>query len=259
MTTTELSHGVRPWPEPPEPTTGPPLPCWILLELAASTTRLRDQGEELWRAQGLTRREVLATQREVAGQSRRGVAPHPNLFWADHARPRARRFERLARAVIDEEMTRLVGTIRQGQRLHHPGPGPRLAARPGARPGPSRRLGRLPHPDELDPVGPLSGVAGDHLLTVVGARRPIDHLGRWWQRRLRWAAVRSAVRDLALSTPAEAELIVTNHAMDLLDRAPWAHGDRLLSAFELTQRELQTHARRHLAELEVVVGHRAPC
>ena len=197
---------------------------WALVEVADSVARLASQMEQAVAAQGLTRRELMATQRGIRQLARRGTAPSPNQFWETTAMPRAERLTGLARAVIDEELTRLAGTLQAGV----------------------RERGRL-GPGAAAPMG--NDVLNVELVGAMAGPDRIDDLGAWWQRRLRRAALVPALPDLLAGTPAEADLIVTNHAMGLLDTPPWAHGDRLLSAFELARTDIKAHGRRWLQRL----------
>lgn len=78
----------------------------------------------------------------------------------------------------------------------------------------------------------------------------IDELGRWWQRRLRRAALVRALPSIAAQPPRSAGLVTSDHEMRLLDSPPWSHGDRLLSAFEVAHREIATYGQRRLSVLD---------
>ena len=93
------------------------------------------------------------------------------------------------------------------------------------------------------PAGPAS------LTLAIPSRAGIDELGRWWQRRLRRAAVVRALPRLVGQLPADLERTIAHYEMALLDRPPWSHGDRLLSAFEQAHGEIGRYSQRRLAEL----------
>ena len=77
----------------------------------------------------------------------------------------------------------------------------------------------------------------------------INDLGAWWQRRLRRSALLRSIPTIATNTPARAEFLIANKEMMLLDRPPWSHSDRLLSAFELAHGQIARYGRRRVTEL----------
>ncbi len=77
----------------------------------------------------------------------------------------------------------------------------------------------------------------------------INDLGAWWQRRLRRAALLRSIPTIASNTPARAEFLIANKEMMLLDRPPWSHSDRLLSAFELAHGQIARYGKRRVTEL----------
>ena len=87
------------------------------------------------------------------------------------------------------------------------------------------------------------------VVAALPSTAAIDELGRWWQRRLRRAAAMRALPDVAARLPGAAELTIAHHEMWLLDQAPWSHGDRLLSAFELAYAEIRRHGREQALRL----------
>ena len=99
----------------------------------------------------------------------------------------------------------------------------------------------------------LARLHGDTPHEVAIAALPstagINDLGSWWQRRLRRAAMMRSILAIATNTPARAEFLIANKEMALLDQAPWSHGDRLLSAFELAHGEIAKYGRRRASEL----------
>lgn len=194
-------------------------------DVGASAERLHRQMIEVQACCGLGRRELAETQRAIRRLMREGRAPAPNDFWETTAQPRADRLVRLGIAVVDEEMARLRG---------------------GVKPKPWSRH-RFFDGTQTSPEPTEAWV--DQLQGALRATNRIDDLGRWWQRRLRWAALAHAIPEVITQTPAGAELVVSSAEMGLLDQAPWAHGDRLLSAFELANRDLHHYATRRFAQV----------
>lgn len=186
--------------------------------------RLRCRLRVLVQTHGLTRRELVRVQQGIARLDRAGMAPSSNDFWTWTAQPRARVLIDRAGELIDDELALVIAEVgfgagnavgsAQGQAAHGTGGPPTTAFAP-----------------HLDLAG--------RVLPILPRSDDLDDLGRWWQRRLRRAAAaRAAPRALA-GTTAEIGLAVSRTEMQLLDRAPWAHGDRLLSAFELAYADIE--------------------
>jgi hypothetical protein len=194
-------------------------------DVGASADRLRRQMVEVQACHGLGRRELAATQRAIRRLAGEGRAPTPNHYWETTAQPRAERLVRLGIAVIEEEMARLRGGVKPRRWSSH-----FVAERA---------------PTTLD----LTDAWVAQLQWALRATNQVDDLGAWWQRRLRRAALVRALPTLVTRTPGEAELVVSSAEMALLDQAPWAHGDRLLSAFELANRDLHHYATRRFTQV----------
>ena len=166
------------------------------------------------RAHDLTRAELMAVQRGIQRLDRSGKAPTPNEFWETTAWPRAQVLLDTAIATVDVELR-------------------------------SIELVLLSPADQATVLPPTLGS------DLVAALPPVRALtiGPWWQRRLRRAAVVRALPSVVVHLPGEAELLVAHHEMHLADRAPWVHGDRLLSAFELAHHELHRRASAEIGRL----------
>ncbi|MCP3988291.1 MAG: hypothetical protein GY724_04390 [Actinomycetia bacterium] len=203
-------------------------PSRLSNEVGAAAGRLHRQMLAVQASYGLGRRELAATQRAVRQLLRVGQAPAANDFWETTAQPRAQRLTRLGIAVIDEEMTRLQGGVR-----------PRMTSK--------HRFFDLSHAS-APPQRTIEPMIEDLRLALSAANR-IDELGRWWQRRLRRAALIRALPTIATHTPGEAELLISSAEMELLDRGPWSHSDRFLSAFELANREIQIYANHRFTQI----------
>lgn len=174
-------------------------------EQRAIVERLRACLAAVGTAHDLQRRDIKATERAIRRLDRRAMAPAANDFWAATCLPRAQRLLVESRHVIERDLICL--------QAHADRPGGRLL---------------LSYQEVVDAL-PSPG--------------RINDLGRWWQQRLRRAALIRSAAAVASRPPSQTELIVANHEMALLDRAPWAHGDRLLSAFELVHSEIARFGR----------------
>jgi hypothetical protein len=178
--------------------------------------------EAVYTVHGLSRRELLGVHRGIAKLQRAGAAPSANEFWETTALPRARALTYVARAALDSELAEIGAALElAGNRL-------------------------VVADQRLEPIS-ASDLARP-LLAALPSGDAIDRLGRWWQRRLRRAATVRALPSIALRVPAQAELAIASAEMQLLDRPPWSHGDRLLSAFEIAHAEIATYGRRRIAE-----------
>ncbi len=187
-------------------------------EIKISTTigTLTRELATVFDAHDLNRGELLAMQRGIKRLDRCSMAPRANEFWEVTAQPRAQRLIDNAVPVIDRHAKALAEV--------------RATARP----------------DDLD----------DRFIAALPSLDAINDLGHWWQRRLRRTAMLTSLPALAMKVAAEAELVISNHEMALLDAAPWCHGDRLLSAFELAHSEIRRHGRARVTELSVDVPSR---
>lgn len=183
-------------------------------QLPLSVERLRTTLRAVHAQHDLTRRELLSVQRGIRRLHRAGETSSANDFWAAAAQPRAQLLIDRAKLTIDGELDRL-----------------------------SRAA--LPPADQPTQAGRSVTVSNalDELTSSLRADESINDLGRWWQRRLRRAATMRALPAIMTRIPAEAELVVSCTEMALLDRSPWSHGDRLLSAFELANVEIHAYGR----------------
>lgn len=170
------------------------------------------------RAHDLGRDELVATERGIGRLAQQSMAPPANEFWETTAVPRAHRLVTEAGIVINRAL-----------------------------------LSLAQHRCSLCSDRHCSdrhwAVAEADVLAVISRAEQIDELGRWWQRRLRRTATLRSIPTVLTRVPAQVELTISTMEMDLLDRAPWSHSDRLLSAFELAHGELARYGRRRVAEL----------
>ncbi|MEM8922581.1 MAG: hypothetical protein AAGD35_03695 [Actinomycetota bacterium] len=179
---------------------------------AASTEliveRLRSRLRTTVAAHGLSRRELIDVQRGVMRLQHIGLAPSGDDFWYSTALPRSRTFIERVRTVIDDELGVLIADVGYSWA--------------------TTAIDGRPHGDVLEGVLPILPRSAD-----------LDELGWWWQRRLRRAAIRTAIPRLLRARTGDLSLVLARAEMQLLDQPPWAHGDRLLSAFELAYAEIE--------------------
>jgi hypothetical protein len=119
-------------------------------------------------------------------------------------------------------------------------------------------------------VGPLIGSARvEHLVRVDASaviwpltdcgidRRSIDELGERWQARLHRQAVRRSLLRHPTMSRSKLMTQVAREELAMLDRPPWSHGDRLLSAFEIAHGEIRGRIKeRVIAAPSVIVADR---
>lgn len=165
----------------------------------------------------------MTSQRDIRRLQRIGALPDPTEYWQRSALPRAAILIDAAMvAVLDEGealgrgVDRFVAELTDGPMSH-------WALGPQGRPT----------------IRASVGSAAAELMASIDGPAPIDALGAWWQRRLRRAAIVRALPRLR-ANGADIELAIGRVEMTLLDRPPWCHGDRLLSAFEIAHGEIRT-------------------
>lgn len=191
-----------------------------------TASRLRHELRTIYAAKSLNRRQLSTTQKGVARLQRAGMAPTANEFWETTAQPRAHLLACWAKVAVDGELSLLESGL----------------------------VSNLWLSDQPQPLmAPTEAAATDalvaELVAALPTRKALDDLGRWWLRRLRRSAVIKALPVAAMKTPREAELAVSQVEMQLLDQAPWSHGDRLLSAFELAHSEVGNYSRRRISDV----------
>ena len=176
----------------------------------------QDQHELDWRS-------LLSSQRDIAEQVAIGSRPDIETFWDSHAQPRSKELSARCLNIIDAHLLLLwdaVAVFSEGVR-------PALALN-GEPPSAEAMLSLRSDVERL--IQPISTAALD--------RTTIDGLGERWQQRLRRQAIRRYVRGGGARNAAFSAAI---DAMELkmMQQAPWAHADQLLSAFELAHTEIR--------------------
>ena len=206
------------------------LPPALQPVVAGAATRLRLGLRTAFDTSGLTQAEVLTVERAVLHLMRSGMTPSLDRFWRTTALPRAERLGAEARAVIDEVLEQLL--VRAGPL------GLTVATVDTTVPG---------VPVVVSP-GPEASLIRAQLEAGLPSGEELQVLGRWWLRRLRRSAHLQALTRLGHDHPATLGREAVAGELRLLDRPPWAHGDRLLAAFELVQADIRRYGRRRIAD-----------
>ncbi len=199
--------------------------------------RLRARLDNIRRVHDLDWRALLVSHREVLGLHQLGVAPSALEFWSGTATPATEALIGEACLAIDEELVEFHRIARRFARGA-------VAA--------SRLPGYDPTPFDEELTRSVELLAGCNI-----DRAPLDRLGTRWQAKLRRTAQRTILPKLLLVPLRTADALVARHEMALLEQAPWAHDDRLLSAFELAHADIRSHLRERLRRTSVVVPRRS--
>lgn len=187
--------------------------------------RLEGRLQTAFERYDLGRDELMAAQRQVRVLRRAGLVPSPADYWEGTAVPRAEILVEASVDVVDEELDLLGEAIDRF-----------LVA--------TSRSTLEPWINGADGRAAIqrTGVAAiDRFLAAIPQAQAIDDLGEWWQRRLQRRAIVQSLPRLLVSR-ATVEAVIGERELALLDAAPWSHGDRLLSAFELGHAEIRNRA-----------------
>lgn len=206
---------------------------------SASTGRLAERLLQARDAHDLTKAELIAAQRDVARLHRIGALPAPNEYWKRSALPRAALMIDASMAAIVEEGEALGAALDRFMVEVDESPLDRWSASGAGK----------------ATVEHVTAQAIAQLMEAVPPSDSIHALGSWWQRRLRRTAVRGAFPGV-LASGSQREAVIGKREMELLDRQPWSHGDRLLSAFELAHNEIRTQTELVMEGLTARVGRR---
>ncbi len=210
---------------------------YLLRETSDIEQRLRSRLDNVRRDHDLDWRTLAASHREVADLSRMKVAPSPAEFWVHTAGPATSPLVEKACQVIDEEVEEFRRVVyRFGQAVADE----------------SRDPGYTPDASDHAFARAVQCLAGGGL-----DRTPLDRLGSRWQAKLRRSARAAAMPRSLLMPVRRADELVARIEMELLDQAPWAQDDRLLSAFELAHADVRSHLRERLRRTSVIVPRRS--
>lgn len=179
-------------------------------------------------------RSLLASQRKIAALAADGLAPPPSEFWETDAAPRAAALTTAATLVIESEFAAVTRSVERFRASVQPIMGSSHLA--------PVRTGLV---ESLDP-----------LTECVLDPAPLDDIGERWQRRMRRHAAWQHVRARITGPFEEFDELVGRTELGLLDEAPWIHGDRLLSAFEIAHADVRNLVRERVREASVIVTSR---
>jgi hypothetical protein len=203
---------------------------------AVIESRMRKRMESVRLAYDLDARALLSSHRQVKELSKFGAAPSPIEFWGVTANPRGQALVHAASAVIDDELRELDRALERFRRSI---------------------VASAKHPAYEPEV--FRAVLAEQLERLAACQMdpgPINKLGARWQGRLRRAAALSLYPRLLFVSANQSDPLIAQAEMALLDAGPWAHDDRLLSAFELAHADVRVYLREQLGDRSVVVPSR---
>jgi hypothetical protein len=204
----------------------------LLLDRRVSTSveRLDAHLEHIRQHHDLTWEQLLTSHREIKQMLRQqNNQPSIWLYWEEVAHPRSLPLFDAGMAAIDQELIQLRDAISRFRTT-------------------TSRMETVDSAITTDSVRRVLDLAGQ---ASIGEGE-LHAIGIRWQKRLRRAAVRQVAMRVVTSDTNNAESIVDQMELELLNSAPWAHMDRLLMAFELTHADIRGHLRDGLASLAVI-------
>ncbi len=169
-----------------------------------------------------------------------GTEPTPSEYWEMTAEPMAAMLANTSIAAIDDELGHAEAAVEkfcESVRIINRSSIAHITA------------AEVRHHLETE-LGPLRecAVSTDH----------INGLANRWSAQLRRAAWRRHVPLLLFRSTAEADAIIGQAQVALVEEPPWAHTDRLLSAFELCHADIRTHLFDRVAEVGTLSPVAAP-
>lgn len=188
---------------------------------AAISERLMGELDDVQDHHELDWRSLLSSQRYIAEHP--DSRPDLETFWSEQAEPRSRQLTTRCLHAIDAHLLLLwdaVSVFAEGVR-----PALALNGEP-----PSDEAMQSLRTDVERLIRPVSAAAPE--------RDSIDVLGLRWQERLRRQAIRRYVRTGG-ETDASFSAAIDAQELKMMQQAPWAHADQLLSAFELAHAEIR--------------------
>ncbi len=199
--------------------------------------RLNERLEAVRSVYDLTPRALLSSHRQLRELVALGTDPSPTEFWEVTANPLAQAMVEAASRVIDDEVGIFEDAVTRFRRS-------------------LTTLVMTTGEDCRPAAAAVLQECIDQMATCSLDRDPINELGAQWQQRLRRAAGRRLFPKIMLVSTNKSEPLIAVAEMSLLNECPWAHDDRLLSAFELAHADVRQHLRDRLGEMSVVMTHR---
>ena len=199
-----------------------------------SQRRLGSHLNSLYEAHVLKARDLWDAQRKISRLMAQGTEPTPSEFWSDTAQPWASVLTSTCISAIEAEAPVLVSAAErfvESVAIENS----RGAAITNAA---------------------IRTALADHLATPMLQARPksteLDQLGVVWHSRLRRCAWRKTFPAALFRSAAESDLRTGQAQVQLASQGPWAHGDRLLSAFEGAHAEVRSYYDDCLARIVTV-------
>lgn len=196
-----------------------------------SARRLRSRLRVIAEAHDLRSADLKRTHRELRRMRDDGTAPTPSEYWETTAEPMASLLVSTSIAAIDDELANVDEAIDRFTESI------RIINRTGSTHVSAAQV-RTIIEDELT-----------RLDDCAPSTDGINALAHRWSTQLRRAAWRRQAPLLLFRSTAEADVIIGQAQVALVDETPWAHTDRLLSAFELGHADIRTHLADRIADL----------
>ncbi len=196
-----------------------------------STRRLRSRLRVIADAHDLQRSDLTRTRRDLRKLRHDGCEPSPSEFWQTTAEPMAAMLVNTSVAAIDDEL------INVDDAIHRFSESVRIINR-----------SRSTHITAAQ-VRQILETELTALEECAASTDGINALANRWSTQLRRAAWRRQAHILMFRSTAEADAIIGQAQVALVEECPWAHTDRLLSAFELGHADIRTHLVDRIAEV----------
>lgn len=190
---------------------------------AAVEQRLASRLNDVQEAYQLTLPSLLSEQRKAHRADANGLTMTATTYWQDVAEPRAAQYVDKATAVIDQEFTAVADAVKRFQQSIR-----NYSNASGQR-------------SDRSAVSNWISDAVEPLLECVPTADQINQVGEKWQQKLHRAAIVRSLPELLLNPQTSARDIIARTEMDLLEKGPWVHGDRMLSAFELATSDIRNY------------------
>ncbi len=195
-----------------------------------SARRLSSRLRVIADAHDLRGSDLKRTQRELRKMGQEGTQPTPAEFWQTTAEPMAAMLVNTSISAVDDEITNVEDAIEKFSESV------RIINRSGAAHISAAQVRQILENDLLI------------LEACAASTDGINQLANRWSVQLRRAAWRRQFPGLLFASSADADAVIGQAQVALVEEAPWAHTDRLLSAFELGHADIRTHLFDRIAE-----------